>query len=1013
MKKGKKIAIALSVLLSAAPMVVPTVTPTISIAAEVTKNGVVDGKLYDNGKLVTGEGVHTVKVDNTNKTYYTDKAGKVLYKWQTNTAGAKYYMGTDGLVRKGENKIGTAYYYFNTSGVMQTGPVTINGAKYLFANDGKKVLNQKFTTVKVKDVDKTYYTDKNGKILYVTTDNIGTFKRIGTVDATTKLAPLYHFNKDGTLTKNAWRVNADGYKYYFGNDGKAVKGNVKINNVECSFNDTNKLQYTVKFVNGNKPITTQTIVYNQKTPFAAKAPANPTKTGYTFTGWDKKFDKVTSNLTVNATWKINQYNVAFNGNGATSGKMDTLKKDCNSNVVLTNKFSKTGHIFSGWNTKADGKGTAYKDNSTFKVPNTNTTLFAQWKAKTITVVFHKNDGGTDETYRETYTYGVKNQTFGQKLTKMADDRFGSWTRKEKDVSYVLTGWQDKDAKTTYNRDSSGKTSVSDSWINSKYDNNKNHEVHVYAVWAKKNAWRTENGKCYYYVNGTPLKGWVQLGKGTKYPDGGKEKHWSFFDKNTGAIYTGWHEMGTKEGEKTKHWSYFGGNGWLRTGWVKLGKGTSEPDGNTTPHWSYFGENGWLRNGLQMMGNGTSNSYGEKTTKHLSYFDDKGWLVTKTNTKVNGTYRTITGKGWLTTVYVDEFGGKANDGVNDATAMMEAIYSTEDINGGITVLLKENGRYNFTQSKINPNTKRYYESVKINKSNVTIKSSGKNKAIVELPQDAKKASATFYVHVGEKTVNGKVYETGKSVVFQGLKFKGTYGNVTYNMIKNDQDEGYNASCILFHSYSSDKAGKVYNTGSIVTGCEFVNTGRRAVGIGSSLHVKPGTKGIKNFPHGKTNDANQIRWVSNVTIENCNFSNNRGITVCTAAGDNIKIRNNKFYNSGLEHITLDWGTRNSLVYKNEFRGYAGGCGIIGADTAVKNKIESNIFVNQTRKDLGWSDYADVRFNDGTGASRENFVQKDTLLTTRIDLFGNVNKSSNRGEIKSGNGTFYKNGTNFRYY
>lgn len=35
---------------------------------------------------------------------------------------------------------------------------------------------------------------------------------------------------------------------------------------------------------------------------AAKAPADPTRDGYTFSGWDKDFSKVTSDLTVTATW---------------------------------------------------------------------------------------------------------------------------------------------------------------------------------------------------------------------------------------------------------------------------------------------------------------------------------------------------------------------------------------------------------------------------------------------------------------------------------------------------------------------------------------------------------------------------------------------------------------------------------------------------------------------------------------------------------------------------------------
>jgi len=58
----------------------------------------------------------------------------------------------------------------------------------------------------------------------------------------------------------------------------------------------------VKFVVDGTVVSTQTVEEGK----AAKAPTNPTKKGYTFNGWDKKFDKVASDLTVNATWKSGQ-----------------------------------------------------------------------------------------------------------------------------------------------------------------------------------------------------------------------------------------------------------------------------------------------------------------------------------------------------------------------------------------------------------------------------------------------------------------------------------------------------------------------------------------------------------------------------------------------------------------------------------------------------------------------------------------------------------------------------------
>ena len=134
-------------------------------------------------------------------------------------------------------------------------------------------------------------------------------------------------------------------------------------------------------------------------------------------------------------------------------------------------------------------------------------------------------------------------------------------------------------------------------------------------------WVVSNGYFHFVKDGKLVTGWKKLTQ----DDGEKTEHWSYFDKTNGRIYTGWRSMGTKEGETVGHWSYFGDNGWLRTGWQQMGKGTANPDGNSEKHWSYFGANGWLRTGWQQMGKGTANPDGN-AEKHWSYFGGNGWMV---------------------------------------------------------------------------------------------------------------------------------------------------------------------------------------------------------------------------------------------------------------------------------------------------------------------------------------------------------------------------------------------------
>ena len=78
----------------------------------------------------------------------------------------------------------------------------------------------------------------------------------------------------------------------------------------------------------------------------AEAPADPTRVGYTFTGWDKAFTNITADLVVTAQYSINTYTVTF--------------KDWNGTVLKTQEVqyggdaeapadpTRVGYTFTGW-----------------------------------------------------------------------------------------------------------------------------------------------------------------------------------------------------------------------------------------------------------------------------------------------------------------------------------------------------------------------------------------------------------------------------------------------------------------------------------------------------------------------------------------------------------------------------------------------------------------------------------------------------------------------------------------
>lgn len=67
-------------------------------------------------------------------------------------------------------------------------------------------------------------------------------------------------------------------------------------------------KYTVTFMDGEKVLKAYTNVPHGDT---VTAPEVPKKDGKTFVGWDKKFDNVTSNLTINAVYDVNTFTVTF------------------------------------------------------------------------------------------------------------------------------------------------------------------------------------------------------------------------------------------------------------------------------------------------------------------------------------------------------------------------------------------------------------------------------------------------------------------------------------------------------------------------------------------------------------------------------------------------------------------------------------------------------------------------------------------------------------------------------
>ena len=101
------------------------------------------------------------------------------------------------------------------------------------------------------------------------------------------------------------------------------------------------------------------------------------------------------------------YTVSYNANGG-SGAPSAQTKWYNESLTLSStKPTRTGYTFAGWNTNSSGIGTNYSSGGTY-TGNAAVTLYAKWTAITYTVSYNANGGtgapgNQTKTYGQTLT----------------------------------------------------------------------------------------------------------------------------------------------------------------------------------------------------------------------------------------------------------------------------------------------------------------------------------------------------------------------------------------------------------------------------------------------------------------------------------------------------------------------------------------------------------------------------------------------------------------------------------
>ena len=123
------------------------------------------------------------------------------------------------------------------------------------------------------------------------------------------------------------------------------------------------------------------------------APADPTRDGYTFIGWDREIPETmpAENMTVTAQWEINRYTITFDTAGGS--EIAPITQDYGTNIAAPADPTREGYTFIGWDREIPET-----------MPAENMTVTAQWEINRYTITF--DTAGGSEIAPITQDYGT-------------------------------------------------------------------------------------------------------------------------------------------------------------------------------------------------------------------------------------------------------------------------------------------------------------------------------------------------------------------------------------------------------------------------------------------------------------------------------------------------------------------------------------------------------------------------------------------------------------------------------
>ena len=278
---------------------------------------------------------------------------------------------------------------FTRTGYTQTGWATVDGGEKVYALDAIYEENAPITLYPVWTANQyTVTLDSNGGGAVTPSTVTATYDQsLNNLPVPKRLRYVF----------SGWYDSQIGGKQYVNADGNSTAKYDKTENCTLYAQWQEAPDCTVTFdPNGGTLTGAATSSEQQNAPIAQ--PADPTRTGHTFTGWYQDADCtqpwdfddwVTGDMTLYAGWRANSYTITFNTAGGSA--IDPIIQDYGTTINAPAAPTKTGYIFTGWSPALPAT-----------MPAENLTVTAKWTINQYTITFDTAGGSAIDPITQDY-----------------------------------------------------------------------------------------------------------------------------------------------------------------------------------------------------------------------------------------------------------------------------------------------------------------------------------------------------------------------------------------------------------------------------------------------------------------------------------------------------------------------------------------------------------------------------------------------------------------------------------